>query len=42
MKELKREKIRRMLEDSKEDPEAINRYLKEMGIEEEWKLPQNK
>ena len=35
MKELKREKIRRMLEDSKEDPEAINRYLEEMGIEKE-------
>tara|TARA_B100000886_G_C20223772_1_gene407608 strand:+ start:60 stop:431 length:372 start_codon:yes stop_codon:yes gene_type:complete len=35
MKELKKEKIRRMLEDSKEDPEAINRYLEEMGIEKE-------
>ena len=35
MKELKREKIRRMLEDSIDDPEAINRYLEEMGIEKE-------
>ena len=35
MKELKRERIRRMLQDSTDDPEAINRYLEEMGIEEE-------
>ena len=35
MKELKREKIRRMLQDSTDDPEAINRYLEEMGIEKE-------
>ncbi len=35
MKELKREKIRKMLQDSTDDPEAINRYLEEMGIEKE-------
>ena len=34
-KQLRREKIRRMLEDSKDDPAAINRYLKEHGIDEE-------
>ena len=33
--QLRRERIRKMLEDSKSDPEAINKYLKEKGIEEE-------
>jgi hypothetical protein len=35
MKELKREKTRRMLEDSITDPTAIDRFLEEKGIEEE-------
>ena len=35
MKELKKEKIRRMLEESKTDPTAIDRFLEEKGIEEE-------
>ena len=35
MKELKRERTRRMLEDSITDPTAIDRFLEEKGIEEE-------
>ena len=35
MKELRREKTRRMLEESKTDPTAVDRFLKDMGIDEE-------
>ena len=35
MKELKKEKAKRMLEESKTDPTAIDSFLKEKGIEKE-------
>jgi hypothetical protein len=35
MKELKKEKARRMLEESNTSPEAIDRFLEEKGIEKE-------
>ena len=35
MKELRKEKTRRIFEDSKTDPSAVDRFLDEIGIEEE-------
>jgi len=35
MKELRKEKIRRALEESKTDPSAVDRFLNDMGIDEE-------